>query len=122
MQARVRVFIAFGMLLVTLAACSSITPTTIQKIRTNPRDYADKEVTISGTVADSFSLVVVKYFLIDDGTGQMAVVTQKSMPVKGTKVKVTGTLQDVFSLGDQQLLVLIEGGDLNLSFTKWLLQ
>jgi hypothetical protein len=97
-----------GLLIITMTACSSFFPTQINKILSNPRDYTDKKVTISGTVEDSFSFVVVKYFTLRDETGEITVVTQKPMPAKGNKIKVTGTVQEAFSLGDQQIVVLIE--------------
>lgn len=111
MQPRVRLFTIVGFSLVFVTACSGFLATPIKKIQANPRDYADKQVTISGTVVDSFSLVFIKYFMIDDGTGRMIVITQKPMPAKGEKIRVQGTIRDAFSLGDQQLLVLIERDD-----------
>lgn len=108
MKRRFGLLIVLGFTLITVTACSSVFPTPIHKILTSPRDYADKQVTISGTVVDVFSIVLLKYFTLNDGTGEMIVVTQRPMPTKGDKIKVRGTVQEAFSLGDQQLLVLIE--------------
>lgn len=111
MEQRLRMLIAVGLFLATLAACSPFVATPIQQIQSNPRQYADKRVRISGTVTETFSLLVLKYFILNDGTGEMYVVTRKTMPAKGEKVKVTGTVRDAFSLGDMQLLVLLEDGE-----------
>ena len=108
MERRIVLYTLLGFFITSMAACSSVFPTKINTILSNPRDYADKQVTISGTVEDTFSLVVVKYFVLRDETGTMPVITQRTMPVKGNEIKVTGTVQEAFSLGDQRLVVLIE--------------
>ncbi len=91
-----------------VAACDGIGTTSIGDINNKPRDYAGKKVTVSGEVKEVFSLFVLKYFLVQDKTGQIAVVTDRPLPKKGTTIKVTGTVREAFSVGDQQLLVLIE--------------
>jgi len=111
MKQRLGILITVGFFLTNLTACSSFIATPIQKIQSNPREYTDTRVQISGTVTETFSLLVLKYFLLNDGTGEMYVVTKKSMPAKGEKIKVTGTVRDAFSLGETQLLVLLEDGE-----------
>ncbi len=90
-----------------LVSCVMSTP--IKKIIDNPRDYAGKTVTIAGEVGDVFSLVVLKYFVVKDATGEITVITKKPLPKQGTRIKVTGTVQEAFSIGDQQLIVIVEG-------------
>lgn len=46
-----------------------LTATKIKDILDNPRKYENREVTIYGTVTDAISLLVVKYFEIQDDTG-----------------------------------------------------
>jgi hypothetical protein len=102
-------FVLLAAFVMAVTACNHIMPATnISTIMTNPRDYADKEVTLSGTVTDAYSFVLVKYFLINDGTGSIPVISQGVLPVKGTSIKVTGTVQEAFSLGDQSMMVLLE--------------
>ena len=98
------------LLIFLAAACERFGTTPIGKILDNPRDYADKKVTVSGEVTEIFSLFVIKYFVVRDKTGQIAVVSDKPLPKKGTTVRVTGTVREAFSIGDQQLLVLVEEG------------
>jgi len=62
-------------------------------------------------VTEIFSLFVIKYFVVQDKTGKIAVVSDNLLPRKGTAVRVTGTVREAFSIGDQQLLVLVEGGE-----------
>ena len=90
-------------------AINSLTATKIKDILDHPRDYENKEVTIYGTVANAASLLVVKYFEIEDGTGTMRVVTDRLLPTKGEKLKVTGRME-VFEMGADRLVVLRETG------------
>jgi len=108
MRKSIRLYAILGLLIIAMSSCTTLFPTKINKILTNPRDYADQKVTISGTVTDTFSFVVVKYFTVRDDTGEMTVVSQKPLPEKGSTVKVTGTVKEAFSVGDQQLIVLLE--------------
>ncbi len=91
-----------------LSGCGGLFSTPIGKILADPRTYAGKTVTVSGEVAQIFSLVVIKYFRVRDETGEIVIVTDRPLPKVGTKVKVKGTVQEAFSIGDQQLIVIVE--------------
>lgn len=91
-----------------LYGCDSLFTTPIKKISANPRDYAGKTVTVSGEVTRVFSLFIVKYFVVRDNTGEITIVTEKPLPKIGTKIKVKGTVEEAFSIGDQQLIVIFE--------------
>jgi aspartyl/asparaginyl-tRNA synthetase len=82
--------------------------TKIADIRNNPRHYTDKEVTVSGEVTESFSLVVIKYFTLRDGTGEITIVTQTPLPKEGERLKVKGVVREAFSIGSESLLVIVE--------------
>jgi hypothetical protein len=100
-----------GLLLISLAifvSCGSLFSTPIGKILENPRDYADKTVTISGEVTQVFSLLIIKYFTVKDNTGEIVVITEKTLPKPGSKMKVKGTVKEAFSLGDKSVVVIIE--------------
>jgi hypothetical protein len=99
-----------ALLIFLAAACEGIGTTPIGNILDKPRDYTDKKVTVSGEVTEIFSLFVIKYFVVQDKTGQIAIVSDKPLPRKGTTARVTGTVREAFSIGDQQLLVLVEEG------------
>jgi hypothetical protein len=99
-----RVLLPAGTLV--LAACTLATP--IRSILDHPREYADKTVVVKGEVKEIFSLIVVKYFVIDDGTGRITVITGKPLPAKGERLKVKGTVREAFSLGDQSLTLIVE--------------
>ena len=89
-----------------LAAC--VPSPKIKDITEHPRDYAGKQVQVSGEVKTVFSLIFIKYFSIDDGTGSIAVVTEKPLPAKGERLTVKGTVQEGFSLGDQTMTLIVE--------------
>jgi aspartyl/asparaginyl-tRNA synthetase len=101
---------ALWVLLITffLCSCDSLFTTPINKILENPRNYAGKTVTVSGEVTRVFSLVIVKYFVLRDSTGEVTIVTEKPLPKIGTKTKVEGTVEEAFAIGDQQLIVIFE--------------
>lgn len=105
-----KVLCAIVLLVFLAAACEGIGTTSIGDIIKKSRDYAGRKVTVSGEVTEVFSLIVIKYFVVQDKTGQIAVISDKPLPQKGTTVKVTGTVKEAFSIGDQQLLVLVEDG------------
>jgi hypothetical protein len=91
-----------------LYGCDSLFTTPIRKILENPRNYAGKTVTVSGEVTRVFSLIIIKYFVMRDSTGEVTIVTEKPLPKIGTKMKVKGTVQEAFAIGDQQLIVIFE--------------
>ncbi|NWG01400.1 MAG: hypothetical protein HXY44_00925 [Syntrophaceae bacterium] len=95
-------------LLLFQSGCDQRFTTSISKILENPRNYEGKTVTVSGEVTRVFSLIIIKYFVIQDGTGEITIVTEKALPKIGTKMKVKGTVKEAFSIGDQQLIVLFE--------------
>jgi hypothetical protein len=103
-------FLVISFLIITFISCG-IGITRIGDIVSHPRDYADKEVTISGKVADTFSFFVVKYFIVRDSSGEISVVTEKPLPVKGEQIKVKGTVKETFSFGTKTALVLVEASE-----------
>jgi hypothetical protein len=97
-----------ALIVLLTGACEKFGTTPIGKILEKPRDYADKTVIVSGEATEVFGLIVIKYFVLQDKTGSIAVITDRPLPAKGTEIKVRGVVKEAFSLGDQQLLVLIE--------------
>ena len=91
-----------------LSGCGNLFSTPIGKILADPRAYAGKTVTVSGEVTQVFSFIFIKYFKLKDKTGEIVVVTDKPLPKVGTEIKVKGTVQEAFSIGDQQLIVIAE--------------
>ncbi len=77
-------------------ACASAT---INKVLTDPGRYRDRDVTVSGEVADSYSVASLGAYRIKDGSGELWVVSEKGVPRKGAQVKVTGKVREGYNLG-----------------------
>jgi hypothetical protein len=86
----------------------SITETSISKINENPRDYDGKSVHVTGNVTEIFSLFFIKYFVLRDNSAEIVVVSEKPLPKVGQTIKVGGVVREAFSIGDQQMIVIIE--------------
>jgi hypothetical protein len=84
-----------------------LTATKIKDILDNPRQYENKEVTVHGTVSDEFSFLVVKYFEIKDDSGAIKVMTARTLPKKGEKLTVTGTVETI-EIGSNRLMMIRE--------------
>jgi hypothetical protein len=104
--------VALAALVLLVAGCGLGT-TPIAEIQAHPRDYADKEVRVEGEVKDVFSFFVVKYFTLADGSGEIGVVTERPLPQRGERIRVTGQVRETFSLGDRTMLMLVEKADDN---------
>jgi len=83
-------FLALG-----LAGCAT---KSINRIMAEPSRYANREVTIRGTVTRSASVLGRGTYQIDDGTGTLWVVSKKGVPRRGARVKVRGRIRDVVDL------------------------
>ncbi len=103
---RITAFIISVSLLLT--GCSGLFATPIKKILENPRDYSGKPVKISGEVTEVFGLFVVRYFVVKDKTGEIIVVTKRPLPREGVKITVNGTVHEAFSIGDKNVVVVVE--------------
>ncbi len=99
--------VLMGFLIIVAVSCE-IGTTKIGDILSHPRNFAGKEVTISGEVTETFSMFFVKYFTLRDGSGEITVVTERPLPAMGEKIKVKGIVKEAFSIGTKSALVLVE--------------
>ncbi len=53
-------------------------------------------------------MIFIKYFMVRDDSGEIAVVTQRTLPARGEKITVKGSVKEAFSIGPETALVLIE--------------
>ena len=91
-------------------AAYGIAATKIKDILDHPRDYQSKEITVYGTVTNAVSLLVIKYYEVQDGSGSIKVVTDNLLPARGEKLRVTGRTT-VIELGTERWVVLRENAD-----------
>ena len=78
------------------AACASMT---INRVLADPSRHRDRQVRLSGSVVDSYSLANRGAYRIHDDTAQLWVVSDRGTPRKGARVMVTGTIREGFNLG-----------------------
>src|SRR5262245_21841294 len=105
---------------VTLAACVSACASslTIADLRRQPGRYQDRTVSVSGTVTSSWGvpLAPLKFYKVDDGTGELTVLSQGTrMPATGEHVRVKGRVEDVAMLGGRALGLHLREEDLHIS-------
>lgn len=88
---------------------SQVHPTSIQKIVNNPGDYAGKDLAIEGEVTDRTAFFgTLKFYKIKDKSGDVIVITRKSLPEVKSSALVKGRIDGAFALGDQKLVVFRE--------------
>jgi hypothetical protein len=91
---------------VLLVACPA--RRSIESINRDPARFRDHEVTVAGRVVNSFDVMGVAAFEIDDGTGRLWVYSNKfGVPGNESKVAVTGTIQQGFSLGGRNFAMIL---------------
>lgn len=73
--------------------------TSVNHILADPGRYRNRQVTVSGSVRDSYSIVGRGVYRIEDRTGGIWVVSDRGVPRRGAHVKVRGTVRDGFNLG-----------------------
>ncbi len=94
--------------LLLLVACAGVVPTKIKDILDHPREYDGRTVVIAGEVKERTNLLVVKYFVLKDDTGEMIVVTDRAVPNAGERVRVKGRVNQAFALGGKSVVVVVE--------------
>ena len=115
----------FGSALVALAAVGTLTLTSacalrsphISDLRENPGKYYDHTVSINGVVTSSWGLPLVplRVYKVDDGTGELTVLSQSSrMPTKGAHVRVKGKVNEMATFGGNAIGLHLREQDLDV--------
>src|SRR6266508_5866263 len=100
-QASNRVLGSFAALALaaTISGCAiSLRNPDIADLQRHPGRYTDRTVSVSGVVTSSWGvpLVPFRFYKVDDGTGEVTVLSQSSrMPARGERVRVKGRVNDV---------------------------
>lgn len=114
--ARLSVALGFA---VGLSACALHSPS-VAELKFNPGRYQNKTVSINGVVTSSWGvpLVPFKLYKVDDGTGELTVVSQDGRtPSKGARVRVKGRVSDMATFGGRAVGLHLEQKD--ISFKGW---
>jgi hypothetical protein len=91
-----------GVLMLLLAstvvstACAS---RTVNQIMADPARYRNRDVRLSGRVIDSYGVASRGAYRIDDGTGQLWVVSEQGVPRRNARVTLKGRVRDGFNIG-----------------------
>lgn len=88
--------------------CAALFATKIGDIQKEPGRWDGRTVTVAGKVTGTHNLLVVKYYQVDDGTGDIAVVTNSALPHEGDHVRVKGRVEQAFALGSAHVVVIVE--------------
>jgi hypothetical protein len=78
----------------------------IAELKDMPDKYDNKAVSITGTVTNSWGIPLVPFQLysIDDGSGEITVVSQSGRaPVKGSRIEVKGDVNEVAVFGGRSI-------------------
>jgi hypothetical protein len=90
----------------TSACALSLRSPEIADIQRHPGRYQNHTVSVNGVVTSSWGLPLVpfRFYKVDDGTGEVTVLSQGSrMPARGERVRVKGKVQDVAVFGGRAL-------------------
>lgn len=96
MKKLTRAFLLTIVAFAAIFAAGCPTRRSIAEIERNPGRYADKEVIIVGVVKDSYGVTVPGtgirggVYKIDDGTGSIWVVTDNTVPGRGSEIGIQG--------------------------------
>jgi len=89
-----------------LAGCALSSHPKIADIKYNPGRYQNHSVTVEGVVTSSYGvpLVPLRLYKVDDGTGEVTVVSQSGqVPTKGSRVSVKGRVDQFATFGGQSV-------------------
>jgi hypothetical protein len=99
-------------LVMMLSGCAiALRTPSVAELKYNPGRYQNKTVAINGVVTSSWGIPLVpfKLYKVDDGTGEMTVISQGGRtPSKGSRVRVKGRVSDVATFGGQAVGLHLE--------------
>ncbi len=105
---RRHVCVAAAVLVTALLAGCDYLPfgyTSIREITAAPANFEGREVKLKGEVKDltKVPLLDLKSFVLQDGTGEIAVTTQGALPALKARVALSGTVASTAIIGGQAL-------------------
>jgi hypothetical protein len=113
-----RAFVALALMAVVSGCAGILRNPDIADVKQNSGHYSDRTVTLDGTVTSSWGvpLVPFKMYKVDDGTGEITVLSRggNRTPVKGSHVKVKGVVRDVAVFNGMPLGLHLEERDLDI--------
>lgn len=79
--------------------------TPVKEIVTSPGQFEGKEVRVKGKVKDIIKvpLVDLKMYVLDDGSGEVTVVTQENLPAVNETVSLKGVVESMAIMGGESI-------------------
>jgi len=112
--ARVAAPVAMALL---ISGCAlAVRRPSVQELKYNPGRYYDRTVAIDGVVTSSWGvpLVPFKMYKVDDGTGEVTVVSRGTrVPSRGSHVRVTGRVSELGAFGGSSVGLHLEERDID---------
>jgi hypothetical protein len=103
---RLSVIFALAVATILLTACPA--RESIESINHDPGRFRDREVTVAGRVVNSFAVMGVGAFEVDDGTGRLWVLSDKyGVPGHGAGIAVTGRIEQGFSFHGRNFAMVL---------------
>lgn len=117
MRGRMLAMMAAGVVLVIALAGCNTHADKISDLLSNPNGYANKDVTVAGEVTkvyepplglSALGLLNLAAYRVNDGSGQVWVLSRVGAPVVGDKVGLKGTVRPEGRIGSTTLGTVIE--------------
>jgi len=103
--------IAFAIALVGLLSLTALAKKKINEINADPSRYHNKKISIVGTVTDSYGVLGQGAYEIDDGTGRMWVIAERTVPARGARVEAKGRLITGFVFRGRNMGTVLQESD-----------
>ncbi len=98
----------------TFTSCQQAT--SIEKLTLHANSYDGQTMTVKGTVTETGNLLVLKYYKVDDGSGELYIKAKEDLPQEGDKVRVTGKFSQILKLKNQQFAGISEESRTKMPF------
>ncbi len=80
----------------------------IESINRDPGRFRGREITVAGRVVNSFAVMGVGAFEIDDGTGRLWVISDKyGVPGRDAGIAVTGRIEQGLAFGGRNFATVL---------------
>ena len=118
MRTRILNAVPLAIALALLAGCALSTHPKVADLKYNPGRYQNHTVTIDGVVTSAWGIPMVplKLYKVDDGTGEVTVVSQDGrLPTRGAHVHVKGRVEEMATFGGQAIGLHIRAEDVKFN-------
>jgi hypothetical protein len=103
--------IAFAVAVIGLLSLTAFAKKSINQINADPSRYHNKTISIVGTVTDSYGVLGQGAYEIDDGTGRMWVIAERTVPARGARVEAKGRIMTGFVLRGRNMGTVLRESD-----------